>query len=383
MAVYLLLSQRWHFFLILGIYSVDCATGATKWFPLHFSSVPAHILTHSEWAASTHSAKLLLVTDQDINSPLIDAKGFCTEPLQQHHFLPFVFPCKMMLTGAFWRTSRFSNALFPLRLYFPRMGVGCLWSRCLLREVLSWNHNYRTYNQLEIVNLIKNSWSQQNVCISPEGEVGNWGNKLGSIFLPTRWVGRNLQENPQQPLQSPQEHSDETLVEFLAFPIKQFLSYKYLRSFARFCRKYSGNTQSNVHLYFKLQNLQIFGIFVLMYIVENFRSWAHSFVWILVSFRKYFKNCAPVQNNQGGTIAEHKLIIYWLFFCSVFFFSLGLVFFLILFSCLMHFLWSLNSKPATSVTLFCVIKNHKNSGNKPQISEDIHPNPIAELLFFF
>ena len=154
-------------------------------------------------------------------------------------------------------------------------------SRFCLHEALSWNHDYRKYHGVETVKFMKNNWSHQNVCVSPEGEEvteeRNWGSAA------SRWVGGNLQEILQQPFWIPQENSHETLVEFLAVSVfcKSLTDiWGTLLDFVGSTPKKTWTMCINISNY---KNLQIFRIFVL---VENFSSWVHTSVQILVSFGK-------------------------------------------------------------------------------------------------
>lgn len=107
-------------------------------------------------------------TDQDISVSLINekephAKCSCTLPQKSHNFLPLVIPCKVMRIGVFRRKSRFSNGFF-------------------------------SHNGVEIVNFIKNYWSQENVFISTKRWGNNWGKRLRKHSLEKG--GEKLSSNP-------------------------------------------------------------------------------------------------------------------------------------------------------------------------------------------
>lgn len=152
-------------------------------------------------------------TDQDISISLINekephAKCSCTLPQQSHNFLPLVIPCRVVWIGVFRGKSRFSNGFF-------------------------------SHNGVEIVNFIKNYWSQENVFISTKRWENNWGKKLRKHSLEKG--GEKLPSNPSAAFMKSSGTLSWNFSRIsCSFCVLQE-SYRHLRNFARFCRKYTEN----------------------------------------------------------------------------------------------------------------------------------------------
>lgn len=149
--------------------------------------------------------------------------------------------------------------------------------RSFQKKKSRFSNGFFSHNGVEIVNFIKNYWSQENVFISTKMWGNNWGKKLRKQSLEKG--GEKLSSNPS--------------AAFMKSSGTQ--SWNFSRISCSFCvlqessdiwgtlQDFVGSTQKTkqyVWIFQTIKSYRTFRIFVLIYTVENFRTTAQ----ILVSF---------------------------------------------------------------------------------------------------